>query len=55
MAEPGCASRKMITERQYRRPLSAYEKTGNIVGSALRADVHPQTARKYTEAAKRSR
>lgn len=32
--------------------MSAYEKTGNIVGSALRADMHPQTARKYIKAAK---
>lgn len=52
MAEPGPGRRKMITERQYRRLMSAYEKTGNIVGSALRADVHPQTARKYIQAAK---
>ncbi len=42
----------MITERQYRRLMSAYKKTGNIVGSALRADLHPQTARKYIKAAK---
>jgi hypothetical protein len=42
----------MISERQYRRLMSAYEKTGNIVGSALRADMHPQTARKYIHAAK---
>jgi hypothetical protein len=52
MAEPDPPRRKMITERQYRRLMSAYEKTGNIVGSALRADVHPQTARKYIQAAK---
>lgn len=31
--------------------MSAYEKTGNITGSALRADMHPQTARKYIKAA----
>ena len=52
MAETDLARRKMISERQYRRLMSAFEKTGNIVGSALRADVHPQTARKYIQAAK---
>ena len=41
----------MITQRQYRRLMSDYEKTGNITVSALKADVHPQTARKYIRAA----
>lgn len=30
--------------------MSEYEKTGKIIVSALKADVHPQTARKYVEA-----
>ena len=37
----------MITHKQYQRLMSEYEKTGKIVVSALKADVHPQTARKY--------
>lgn len=41
----------MITERQYRRLMSAYEKTGNITDSALKSGMHPQTARKYIKAA----
>jgi hypothetical protein len=41
----------MITNKQYQRLMSEYEKTGKIIVSALKADVHPQTARKYIEAA----
>jgi hypothetical protein len=41
----------MITNQQYQRLMSEYEKTGKIVVSAMKADVHPQTARKYVEAA----
>lgn len=41
----------MITNKQYQRLMSEYEKTGKIVVSALKADVHPQTARKYIKAA----
>lgn len=41
----------MITNKQYRRLMSEYEKTGKVVVSAMKADVHPQTARKYIEAA----
>ena len=41
----------MITNKQYRRLMSEYKKTGTIVVSALKADVHPQTARKYIKAA----
>jgi len=41
----------MITQRQYQRLMSDYEKTGNITVAALKADVHPQTARKYIQAA----
>jgi len=41
----------MITNKQYRRLMSEYEKTGKIMVSALKADVHPQTARKYIQAA----
>ncbi len=40
----------MITKRQYRRLMSEYKKTGKVTVSALKADVHPQTARKYIEA-----
>jgi len=42
----------MITQQQYKRLMSEYEKTGKVVVSALKADVHPQTARKYIEAGK---
>jgi hypothetical protein len=42
----------MITNRQYQRLMSEYEKTGKITVSAMKADVHPQTARKYIEAQK---
>lgn len=49
-AEP--ESREMITNRQYQRLMSDYEKTGKIMVSALKADVHPQTARKYIQAGK---
>src|SRR5271157_3597206 len=41
----------MITNRQYQRLRSEYEKTGKIVVSAMKADVHPETARKYVRAA----
>lgn len=41
----------MITNKQYQRLMSEYEKTGKIVVSAMKADVHPQTAAKYIEAA----
>ena len=42
----------MISNKQYQRLMSEYEKTGKIVVSAMKADVHPQTAGKYIEAAK---
>lgn len=41
----------MITKKQYQRLMSEYQKTGNVVVSAMKADVHPQTAHKYIEAA----
>jgi hypothetical protein len=41
----------MITNKQYQRLMSEYEKTGKIVVSAMKADVHPQTAAKYIQAA----
>ncbi len=41
----------MITNEQYQRLMSEYEKTGKIVVSAMKADVHPQTADKYITAA----
>jgi hypothetical protein len=42
----------MITNKQYQRLMSEYEKTGKLVVSAMKADVHPQTARKYVVAAR---
>jgi len=41
----------MIANKQYQRLMSEYEKTGNIGVSAMKADVHPQTAGKYVAAA----
>ena len=41
----------MITNKQYQRLMSEYEKTGKIVVSALKAGVHPQTGRKYVKGA----
>jgi hypothetical protein len=41
----------MITNKQYQRLMSEYEKTGKMVVSAMKADVHPQTAAKYIAAA----
>jgi transposase len=41
----------MITNKQYQRLMSEYETTGKIGVSAMKADVHPQTARKYVGAA----
>ncbi len=41
----------MITNRQYQRLMNEYQKTGKVVVSAMKADIHPQTARKYIEAA----
>jgi transposase len=40
----------MMTNKQYQRLMSEYKKTGKMVVSAMKADVHPQTARKYVEA-----
>lgn len=40
----------MITKRQYQKLMSEYQKHGEIGTSALKADVHPQTARKYIRA-----
>ena len=40
----------MITKKQYQRLMSEYEQTGKVVVSAMKADVHPQTARKYSKA-----
>lgn len=40
----------MITQQQYKRLMSEHEKSGKIIVSALKADVHPQTARKYIQA-----
>jgi hypothetical protein len=41
----------MITKRQYQRLMNEYQKTGKVVVSAMKADIHPQTARKYIDAA----
>jgi hypothetical protein len=40
----------MITNQQYQRLMSEYKRTGKISVSAMKADVHPQTARKYIKA-----
>lgn len=40
----------MITGKQYQKLMSEYQKHGKIQTSALKADVHPQTARKYIQA-----
>lgn len=37
----------MITDKKYQRLIREYEKTGDIGFSATKADIHPQTARKY--------
>jgi len=42
----------MISNRQYKRLMSEYNKTGNLGESAMKADVHRQTAGKYIEAGK---
>ena len=44
----------MITNRQYQRLIREYQKTGRIVFSAMKADVSPETARKYIKAAQTS-
>ena len=41
---------QMITKQQYRKLMSEYQKESKIVVSAMKADVHPQTARKYIRA-----
>jgi transposase len=41
----------MITNKQYQRLIREYQTTGKVVVSAMRADVCPQTARKYIKAA----
>jgi hypothetical protein len=43
----------MITNQQYKRLMSEYEKTGSVSDSAMKADVDRHTARKYIEAGKR--
>ena len=43
---------EMITNKQYQRLMNEYTKSGKVVVSAMKADVHPQTAAKYLEAAK---
>lgn len=40
----------MITQQQYKRLMSEYQKTGKIIVSAMKADVDRQTARKYIQA-----
>lgn len=42
----------MITQKQYKRLMSEYDKTGKITLSAMKADVERQTARKYIKAGK---
>ena len=42
----------MINHKQSQRLMSEYKKTGKIGVSAMKADVHPQTASKYIGAGK---
>ena len=42
----------MITQKQYRRLMSEYEKSDNLSHSAMKADVDRHTARKYIASAK---
>ncbi len=42
----------MITQQQYKRLMSEYEKTGSISFSAMKADMDRVTARKYIQAGK---
>ena len=42
----------MITQQQYKRLMSEYDKTGNVSVSAMKADMDRHTARKYIEAGK---
>lgn len=42
----------MISNKQYKRLMSEYEVSGNIGESAMKADVHRQTASKYIQAGK---
>ncbi len=42
----------MITQQQYKRLMSEYEKTGKIIDSAMKADIDRHTARKYISAGK---
>ncbi len=42
----------MITQQQYQRLMSEYEKTGKVTVSAMKADMERHTARKYIEAGK---
>lgn len=42
----------MITQQQYKRLMSEYEKTGKISVSGMKADMDRHTARKYIEAGK---
>jgi hypothetical protein len=44
--------REMITQQQYKRLMSEYDKTGKISVSAMKADMDRHTARKYIEAGK---
>lgn len=42
----------MISKKQYKRLMSEYQKSGDISQSAMKADVHRQTASKYIHANK---
>jgi len=42
----------MISKRQYKRLMSEYKQSDNIGESAMKSDVHRQTAKKYIEAGK---
>src|SRR5664279_4668043 len=42
---------RMITKQQYRKLMSMYQETGNVIDSAMKAGMSRPTARKYLEAA----
>jgi hypothetical protein len=40
----------MITEQQYRRLMTTYQRTGVVSDAALKAGMHRETAARYLEA-----
>lgn len=50
--QPAFGRGQMITQQQYKRLMSEYEKSHSLSHSAMKADVDRQTARKYIQAGK---